>query len=249
MVRLEKVVKVYQTRRGACAALADVTLSIEKGQFVVICGPSGSGKTTLLLTIAVMLRPSSGIVSIEGQNLYAMTARTRAKFRAQNIGFIFQEFALVPYLNVLQNILLAGGNNLRRGCLAVAGTATDHAYELIEKLGLDERIHHKPSQLSAGEKQRTAIARALLNRPKIILADEPTSNLDPDNATAVLRYLSDFHKQGGTVILATHGPAAPHRLISYLGCQPGASPGFSPKDNWCGADRVVYLRNGKIQSS
>jgi ABC-type lipoprotein export system ATPase subunit len=225
MVRLDKVVKTYQTRRGICKALDEVTLSIEKGRFVLICGPSGSGKTTLLMTIAAMLRPSSGIVSIEGQNLYAQTAQARARFRAHNIGFVFQEFALVPYLNVVENILLAGGNYLQRGRLAVAGTATDHAYELIEKFGLADRIYHKPCQLSAGEKQRTAIARALLNRPKIILADEPTGNLDADNTAAVLRYLAEFHRQGGTVILATHGPAA--------------------KDF---ADRVVYLRNGKIQS-
>jgi len=225
MVRLEKVAKTYHTGRGLCTALADVTLSIEKGWFVVICGPSGSGKTTLLMTIAAMLKPSSGIVSIEGQNLYAQTARARARFRAQNIGFVFQEFALVPYLNVVENVLLAGGTCLRRGRLAVAGTATDHAYELIDKLGLADRIYHKPSQLSVGEKQRTAIARALLNRPKIILADEPTGNLDPDNAAAVLGYIDDFHRQGGTVILATHGPAA--------------------KDF---ADRVVSLRDGRIQS-
>jgi len=242
MVHLENVVKIYppdvwrasQTRRGVCKALDEVTLGIEKGRFVVICGPSGSGKTTLLMTIAVMLRPSSGIVSIEGQNIYAQTSRARARFRAQNIGFVFQEFALVPYLNVLQNILLAGSLAPRfRGdklapAEAGAGTATDHAKgarELIEKLGLTDRIYHKPSQLSAGEKQRTAIARALLNRPKIILADEPTGNLDPDNAAAVLRYLDEFHRQGGTVILTTHGPAAREF-----------------------ADRIVYLRNGKIQS-
>jgi len=225
MVRLEKVVKTYQTHRGVCKALNEVTLSIEKGQFVVICGPSGSGKTTLLMTIAAMLRPTSGIVSIEGHNLYAQTARARARFRAQNIGFVFQEFALVPYLNVVENILLAGSLAVPAPVFRQENAGTDPAYELIEKLGLTDRIYHKPSQLSAGEKQRTAIARALLNRPKIILADEPTGNLDPDNAAAVLGYMDEFHRQGGTVIVATHGPAA--------------------KDF---ADRVVYLRNGKIQS-
>ncbi len=233
MVRLEKVAKTYQTHRGVCKALDEVTLSIEKGWFVVICGPSGSGKTTLLMTIAAMLRPSSGIVSIEGHNLYAQTAQARARFRAQNIGFVFQEFALVPYLNVLENVLLAGATRARgskfvaRRPLLVTRETSDEprARELIEKLGLTDRVYHKPSQLSAGEKQRTAIARALLNRPKIILADEPTGNLDPDNAAAVLGYLADFHQQGGTVILATHGPAAKEF-----------------------ADRVVYLRSGKIGS-
>ena len=239
MVRLEKVAKTYQTHRGVCKALDEVTLSIEKGWFVVICGPSGSGKTTLLMTIAAMLRPSSGIVSIEGHNLYAQTAQARARFRAQNIGFVFQEFALVPYLNVLENVLLAGATRATCPSCGVPRQSSGdgrrttedgrggakRAYELIEKLGLTDRVYHKPSQLSAGEKQRTAIARALLNRPKIILADEPTGNLDPDNAAAVLGYLADFHQQGGTVILATHGPAAKEF-----------------------ADRVVYLRMGKIGS-
>jgi putative ABC transport system ATP-binding protein len=165
-----------------------------------------------------MLRPTSGTVFIEERDLYAQSAAARAKFRAQNIGFVFQMFHLVAYLNVAENVLLAGG-------LAVAGTATDHAYELIEKLGLTGRIYHKPAELSAGEKQRTAVARALLNCPKIVLADEPTGNLDPDNAVVVLRYLADFHQQGGTVILATHGPEATEF-----------------------ADRVVYMQNGKIQS-
>jgi putative ABC transport system ATP-binding protein len=228
MVRLEKVVKTYRAHRRVCKALDEVTLSIEKGQFVVICGPSGSGKTTLLMTIAAMLHPSSGTVTIEGHNLYVQTARARAIFRAQNIGFVFQDFALVPYLNVAENVALAGGTHLRRERLAVQrgpNCGAKRAYELIEKLGLTDRIYHKPSQLSAGEKQRTAIARALLNRPKIILADEPTGNLDPDNAAAVLGYLADFHRQGGTVILATHGPAAKEF-----------------------ADRIIYLRNGRVDS-
>jgi putative ABC transport system ATP-binding protein len=207
-----------------------------------------------------MLHPSSGTVTIEGHNLYAQTARARAIFRAQNIGFVFQDFALVPYLNVAENVALAGGTHLRRERLALQSTSrlaqgpaaskpqvlamanhpqaaiedvtqrgpncgAKRAYELIEKLGLTDRIYHKPSQLSAGEKQRTAIARALLNRPKIILADEPTGNLDPDNAAAVLGYLADFHRQGGTVILATHGPAAKEF-----------------------ADRIIYLRNGRVDS-
>jgi len=243
MVRLEEVTKTYQTGHRDIQALDGVSLAIEKGQFVVICGPSGSGKTTLLMTIAGMLRPTSGTVCIEGQNLYAKTAPDRARFRAQNIGFVFQEFFLVPYLNIVENILLAGSLAPRfRGdklapAEAGAGTATDLAYKLIEKLGLTERIYHKPSQLSAGEKQRVAVARALLNRPKIVLADEPTGNLDPDNAAAVLRYLADFHKQGGTVILATHGPAAKEVARPSWPCFHGLE---------ARADRIVYLQNGRI---
>ena len=166
-----------------------------------------------------MQRPTAGTVTIEQNNIYAMSAAARAKFRARNIGFVFQMFHLIPYLNIIENIVLAGG------------TPTDknkktQANELIEKFGLTERAHHKPPELSAGEKQRTAIARALLNKPGIVLADEPTGNLDSDNAASVLGHLASFHQAGGTVILATHA-TVPNNL----------------------ADRVIHLRNGRIDNS
>jgi putative ABC transport system ATP-binding protein len=129
-----------------------------------------------------------------------MTAPARAKFRAHNIGFVFQMFHLVPYLNVLENVLVAGG--------AIGAADKTSANELLQRLGLQHRIGHRPSELSAGEKQRTAIARALLNRPKLILADEPTGNLDPENARSVLSHLHDFQQAGGTVVVATHGATA-----------------------------------------
>jgi len=170
------------------------------------------------MTIAAMLRPTSGSICVEEHDIYKMSIRERAKFRAENIGFVFQMFHLVPYLNVVENVALAGGIAGRNG-------GAVKAKELLRQLGLAQRAFHKPSELSAGEKQRTAIARALLNRPKIILADEPTGNLDPDNTTSVLGYLSDFHHSGGTVILATHGTEAEQF-----------------------ADRVIYLRNGQTDS-
>ncbi len=218
MVVLENVVKTYRRRRGDVKALSDINLQIEKGEFVVICGPSGSGKTTLLMTIAAMLRPTSGSVCVEQNNLYTMSIRDRAKFRAENIGFIFQMFHLVPYLNVIENVVLAGG-------VASRDSGAVKANELLKQLGLAERAFHRPSELSAGEKQRTAIARALFNRPKIILADEPTGNLDPDNTASVLGYLSEFHHSGGTVILATHGTEAEQF-----------------------ADRIIHLHNGQTNS-
>lgn len=218
MVVLENVVKTYRRRRGDVKALGDINLQIEKGEFVVICGPSGSGKTTLLMTIAAMLRPTSGSVCVGQNNLYTMSIRDRAKFRAENIGFVFQMFHLVPYLNIIENVALAGG---------VAGQSGGavKANELLKRLGLAQRAFHRPSELSAGEKQRAAIARALFNRPKIILADEPTGNLDPDNAASVIGYLSEFHHGGGTVILATHGTEAEQF-----------------------ADRIIHLRNGQTDS-
>jgi len=214
MVVLENIEKTYTGRKGTVAALSGINLQIEKGQFVVLCGPSGSGKTTLLMTIAAMLRPSSGSVAVDQKNIYQMSIRQRAEFRARNIGFVFQMFHLVPYLNIIENVMLAG-----------RGKKKQRAQDLLGKLGMADRLRHNPAELSAGERQRVAIARALFNDPKVILADEPTGNLDPDNAGIVLTHLSKFHRDGGTVILASHGP--------------------QPQEY---ADRVVNLAGGRIVS-
>jgi ABC-type lipoprotein export system ATPase subunit len=216
MVQLENVSKVYRTRRGEVKALDEISLRVEEGQFVVVRGPSGSGKTTLLLVVGGMLRPTKGRVVVVGNDVYAMGERERAKFRAESIGFVFQMFHLVPYLDVIQNVLLPAGVGKNP-----AGRA--EARELLKRLGMSGREYHKPSELSAGERQRTAIARALLNRPKIVLADEPTGNLDPENAAEVIGYLVEFHRGGGTVIVVTHGRVA---------------------DQY--ADRIVHLREGCI---
>ncbi len=201
MLILHDLTKTYRTRAGEVKALAGVSLQIDKGEFVAVCGPSGSGKTTLLMMSAAMLRPSGGTVRFEDRDVYEMTGPARARFRAEEIGFVFQMFHLVPYLNILENVLLAAAVVRRRD-------GKVRAQELLQRLGLQHRLGHRPSELSAGEKQRTAIARALLNQPKLILADEPTGNLDPENACCVLRHLQDFQREGGTVIVATHGPAA-----------------------------------------
>ena len=201
MLVLENLTKVYRTRAGEVKALDGVSLRIDQGEFVAVCGPSGSGKTTLLMMIAAMLRPSRGTVRFDDRDIYDMTGPARAKFRAQNIGFVFQMFHLVPYLNVIENVLLAAGAVREKGQEA-------HAKGLLQRLGLEHRIGHRPSELSAGEKQRTAMARALLNQPKLILADEPTGNLDAENARCVLEHLQSFQRGGGTVLVATHGPFA-----------------------------------------
>jgi len=219
MIVLKDLAKRYQTRGGRVEALSQINLQIDPGEFVVLCGPSGSGKTTLLMTIAAMLRPTSGAVYLGRRDIYEMTGRGRAAFRADNIGFVFQMFHLVPYLNVLENVLVAAG--------AVSKKAPKpRAEQLLERLGLQQRIWHRPAELSAGEKQRVAIARALLNQPKLILADEPTGNLDPGNAASVLKHLRDFQTDGGTVVVATHGPAAKEF-----------------------ATRTVYLENGRLDKS
>ena len=216
MVRFENVSKIYPASREAVKSLDQLELEVKQGEFVVIRGPSGCGKTTLLLTAGGMLRPTLGRVALDGRDLYALSGRERAGLRARMIGFVFQMFHLVPYLNVMENILLAARPESGK-------PDRERAETLLAELNLGPRAHHKPADLSTGERQRTAIARALLNQPKLILADEPTGNLDPDNARAVLQHLGKFHRTGGTVILVTHGSFAD-----------------------ASADRLVEMRSGSI---
>ncbi len=197
MIDVKNVSKLYTARGKTIAALDDLSLHVDRGEFVVVRGPSGSGKTTLLLTVGGMLRPDRGLVSVAGEDLYTLDGAGRAKFRAAHIGFVFQMFHLLPYLNVRENVMVAAAKDKKSDVDA-----------LLQRLGLEARAGHRPAALSAGEKQRTAVARALINRPDVILADEPTGNLDPTNAEQVIEHLLNFHKQGGTVILVTHGHGA-----------------------------------------
>ena len=201
MVHAQQISKVFRTRRSEVRALNVVTLDVQAGEFVVIRGPSGSGKTTLLFVLGGMLRPTSGKVVVHGRELYALSRRERADFRARHVGFVFQMFHLVPYLTVEDNVLLAAPPG-------EAPALRTRAAELLSLLGLAPRVQHRPAELSAGERQRTAIARAMLNRPDLILADEPTGNLDPRSAAEVIAGLAAFHRQAGTVILVTHGTVA-----------------------------------------
>ncbi len=198
-------------------SLDGVDREIRTGEFVVIRGPSGSGKTTLLLAIGGMLRPSSGRIHVDGRDVYALSEAARSAFRGETIGFVFQMFHLVPYLTLLENVLLAARDR-------TGGRAVSLAREHLDRFGLSGRHGHRPSQLSAGERQRCAIARALLNRPRVLLADEPTGNLDPENAAAVVDCLAAYHEEGGTVVLVTHGTTADSR-----------------------ADRVLTLRKGRLE--
>mgnify|MGYP001262851200 FL=1 len=210
MLELNRVKKTYTNKNQQIFALRQVTLQVDKGSFVAICGPSGCGKSTLLFAAGGLLKPDSGIVKIEETNLYMISADQRAQYRAIKIGFVFQQFHLVPYLNVLDNILAAS--------LALEGinqqmkvNLRNRALELIEHFGLIDRLLHVPSKLSTGERQRTALARALLNQPRLLLADEPTGNLDDENTEMVCQHLATHADNGGIVLLATHD----QRVASY----------------------------------
>ena len=218
MILCESVSKVYPTKSGEVRSLDQFDLKIGKGEFLVVRGGSGSGKTTLLLALGGMLRPSKGKVVFNERDLYAMSNTDRAALRSHSIGFVFQMFHLVPYLNTLENVLLANPGNANRG-------VRERGQRLIRELGIEHRITHRPSELSAGERQRAAIGRALLNEPDVILADEPTGNLDPGNAGEVFKHLSQFHQAGGTVVVVTHGTAA---------------------DEF--ADRIIKIENGRLAS-
>ncbi len=317
-LQIEGLSKSYSGPRSAVSALQDVSLYVRAGEFVAVQGPSGCGKTTLLLAAGALLQPSGGRIFVNGQDPYALAAGQRAQFRAANIGFVFQQFHLVPYLNVLDNILAStlalskkargeifsrarsplpfrrgesegegkavhefsaettnplaptlspfAGEREERSATAASSGAVGHAdrhpagfslpfrrgegqgeassgaaergdcqsqpqaapslrpspprrgrgssivrsraLELIEQFGLTHRLHHVPAALSTGERQRVALARALLNNPKLLLADEPTGNLDEENGQMVLRCLAEFARAGAAVLLVTHEPRA-----------------------------------------
>ena len=208
LISLDHITKTYTGDAGPIVAVDDVSVSVEAGEFVAVVGPSGCGKTPLLLVAGGLLRPENGEVSIDGTDPYSLSGEQRARFRAEQIGFVFQQFHLVPYLNVLDNVMAPA--------LGTGETsARERAGILVERFGLADRLGHRPGQLSTGERQRVALARALLNEPRVILADEPTGNLDGDNSEQVLQALKTFADEGGAVLLVTHDPDA----VAFAGRQ------------------------------
>lgn len=201
LLEIKNLTKSFTGPKGTIRAVNDISLSIGPGEFVAVRGPSGCGKTTLLLAAGGLLAPDHGEIRVTGENPYRLSPEQRARFRAKHIGFVFQQFHLVPYLTVLDNILVPS--------LALApGNHRNLAEELAAQFGLTDRLHHVPAHLSTGERQRTALARALLNKPELILADEPTGNLDSENTRIVLNALTAFTRAGGAVLLVTHDPQA-----------------------------------------
>lgn len=214
MLRLQEVAKTYSVKQREVQALAGISLTIEAGEAVAVQGPSGCGKSTLLLVCGGLLRPTRGTVLVSDQEPYRLSANARSRFRAQHIGFVFQQFHLVPYLNVQQNILAANVPNRQP-------QAEDRAESLIRRFGLEDRRHHVPAELSIGQRQRVALARALFHQPKLVLADEPTGNLDPDNAAVVLDALRQYADAGAAVLMVTHDPQAAQRAHRVLQMEQG----------------------------
>ena len=229
MIQIKHVTKLYPAKaadigsgngnprsgRGVIRALDDISVQVEAGEWLSIMGPSGSGKSTLVNLIGCLDRPSAGEVWLDGQNVAGISSNELDRVRAEKIGFIFQQFHLIPFLTAVENVMLAQYFH--------SMTDEKEATEALRRIGLGDREHHLPSQLSGGEQQRVCIARALINDPKIVLADEPTGNLDAQNEEIVLRLLREFHQQGRTIVMVTHDP-----VVARL------------------ADRRIELHHGKI---
>jgi len=220
---LNSVSKYYSLGTQKVRGIVDVSLKVEKGSFLVIMGPSGAGKTTLLNIISAIIRPDHGDVIVLGRNVEKMNVIQRARFRVENIGYVFQDFTLIEELTVLENVVLPG-LIAKKGS---RGELIKRALELLELVGLKGYEERFPRELSGGEQQRVAIARALINDPKIILADEPTSNLDTDTAREIVNLIYELSKaHEKTTIIATHD----EEIITR-------------------ADRIVRIRDGKLKES
>lgn len=211
MLVMENVTKQYKHRRSTVNGLFNASVTMGSGEFVSIVGPSGSGKSTLLLMLGGMLSPTSGRVLLQGASLYDLHPNERAMMRKQHVGFVFQTFNLVPYLTAIENVQLP---------LFLSGTQAERqqsrATELLERVGLCDRLDHKPSELSIGQQQRVALARMLANDPQLILADEPTGNLDPDTSAMVLNFFEQIVAEGRTIVMVTHDPRAAERANRKL---------------------------------
>lgn len=221
VIELQKVNKVYDMGAEVQVnALKDISLSIERGEYVAIMGPSGSGKTTLMNILGCLDTPTSGLYLFDGVNVSDMDDNELAKIRNQGIGFVFQTFNLIPRSDALHNVELP---------LIYSGVAVserkDRARKTLELVGLGDRVHHKPNELSGGQRQRVAIARALINNPSIILADEPTGNLDSKTGDEIMLFFEELHDKGNTIILVTHE--------EYIAEH---------------AKRIIRIRDGQIES-
>lgn len=202
MLIMNSITKIFQGRDNqSVTALNEINLTINKGDLITIVGPSGSGKSTLLYTIGGMLEPTEGEVFFNGVNIYELSHKDRTNLRKNQIGFIFQTFNLIPYLNCLENVALPSilAGNKRQSSI-------DKAENLLKNLGVGQRLMHRPAELSVGERQRVAICRSIINDPDILVADEPTGNLDIEMTREVITLLQALNLQGQTIVVVTHNP-------------------------------------------
>ncbi|HPT86381.1 MAG TPA: ABC transporter ATP-binding protein [Bacillota bacterium] len=199
MIKTEALYKIYQMGDTEVRALDGVSLTVSEGEMVAIMGPSGSGKSTFMNTLGCLDQPTSGSYQLDGEETSELSEKEKARLRNQKIGFVFQSFNLLPNLTALQNVELP---------LIYAGISASKrqkiALEAMERLGLGHRIHHKPKELSGGQQQRVAIARALVNQPRLLLADEPTGNLDTKSSREIMAVFQELHRNGITIVLVTH---------------------------------------------
>jgi putative ABC transport system ATP-binding protein len=226
---MENVSKTYRHRGQMVKALDGATLHIPAGDFVSVVGPSGSGKSTLLLMLGGMLSPSQGRVLLGAKSVYDLSPSERAQMRREKVGFVFQTFNLVPYLSALENVqvplFLAKAEEKAQ---------QERATALLERVGLADRLDHKPGELSVGQQQRVALARMLANDPAVILADEPTGNLDPETSQQIIGFLEEFNAEGKTIVMVTHDPRAAKRAKRTLRLQNGSitCQGAGENDCW-----------------
>lgn len=222
MIRLVNLSRHYPAKQdasgGVIKALDRVSLHVEAGEWVAMMGPSGSGKSTLVNLIGCLDRPTSGEIWLDGENVAEISGSTLNRVRAEKIGFVFQQFHLIPYLTALENVMLAQYFH--------SMIDEQEAMEALERVGLRDRARHLPAHLSGGEQQRVCVARALINDPRIVLADEPTGNLDAQNEEIVMRLLRELHRQGRTIVMVTHDP-----VVARM------------------ADRRIELHHGRIAAS
>ena len=215
VVRLEKVVKTYSMGESEVQALRGISFEIEQGEFLSIMGPSGSGKSTCMNMIGCLDRPTSGIVEINGKETAKMSEKELAVLRNQTVGFVFQQYHLIPSMNVLENVMLP-----LKYARVEKSERVKRAKEALQAVGLEERMKHRPHELSGGQKQRVAIARAMITKPKILLADEPTGALDTATGKQVMELFSRINREEGTtIIIVTHDPgigASTKRCIKIL---------------------------------
>jgi putative ABC transport system ATP-binding protein len=219
-IELDNLQKTYGSTGSRVVALDTVSLAVEEGSFVGIVGPSGSGKSTLLTLLGALAEPTAGSLRIDDIDVYALGEEQRADFRREYIGFIFQAYNLIPYLTALENVLLPQATTGRRDAeqRRLASVA-------LERVGLAARFDHLPNQLSGGEQERVAIARALVNRPPLLLADEPTGSLDSATSAAIMDLFCELNREGQTILMVTHNPENRHYFHRVISLRDGGIEG------------------------